>query len=125
MSDETSPDQIESQLNRVLNSEYAYNSFMNSLNIAVIGKTEAGKSSFINAFRSKKNDDPEGARVGFGVNPTRVDPNNQIFTEKVDQNFEINLFDIEGFSDIKDTKVEPQLDKIKKNCGIKEFDVLN
>ena len=114
----------EIELNRILNSEYDFSMVRNSLNIAVIGKTIAGKSSFINAFRGLKNDDPRAAIVGAGVNPTRIDANNQKFTVNVGTDFEINFFDIEGFSDIKDTKVEPQLEKIKQNCNIKEFDAI-
>jgi GTPase SAR1 family protein len=125
MSDEIN-EQIENTLNSNLNSDYDIHiGSSNMLNIAVIGKTKAGKSSFINAFRGITNDHPDAAKTGIGVNPTNVAANNQKFVIKDDDDsFQINLFDIKGFSDNNDTEVEPQLDEIKKACNIKEFDAI-
>lgn len=91
------------------------------INIAVIGKTGTGKSSFINAFRNLENNDKDAAKAGSAANPTpcRIDP-----YRKEEKQMKINLFDFNGFSDSNDTKLEIQLNERKKSFNIKEFDAV-
>ncbi|CAF1055189.1 unnamed protein product [Brachionus calyciflorus] len=67
------------------------------LNIAIIGKTGSGKSSFLNAFRGLSNNEGDAA---------------------------IESADSEGFMDNNNTDIEIFLEKIKKEYNIVEFDAI-
>ena len=91
---------------------------MNQLNIAIIGRTHTGKSSFLNGFRGIANNDPQAAITGAGVNPTHVRTDNQRFVIQTEDSLQINLFDINGFSDHLDTDVETQLITLREKCRV-------
>ena len=98
----------EAILDSILEAEYEPDlTDIKTLNVAVIGKTGSGKSSFLNAFRNIKNTHRDAARVGAGVNPTLVD------REKFIVDAGINLYDLKGFFDNQGTNVEEELNKVR------------
>ena len=52
------------------------------------------------------------------MNPTHVRTDNQKFVIQTEDSLQINLFDINGFSDHLDTDVETQLITLREKCRV-------
>ncbi|CAF0705992.1 unnamed protein product [Brachionus calyciflorus] len=100
------------------------------LNIAVIGRTGSGKSTFINAFRGLGNNNVDSAVAGERAHGIRV----EIYESKFEYNVisdnkqvTINFFDTNGFMDDKGSnlkEIESELRELKLNYAIEEFDAI-
>ena len=99
------------------------------LNIAIVGRTGTGKSSFINAFRKVLNNQQNAAKEGANTKETEI----KIKEAKLEHNVTvnnmevtINFFDTKGFMDNNNTDVEVFLQELKKEKDFKidEFDAI-
>ncbi|RNA29242.1 interferon-inducible GTPase -like protein [Brachionus plicatilis] len=97
------------------------------LNIAIIGKTGSGKSSFLNAFRGISNNEVNAARVSANAEgcPVHIEEAKfQHIIKKENIEYLINFFDTIGFQDSNNTNIEKFLNELKKFHNIDEFDAL-
>ncbi len=128
-----SPEDEQTFINNFIQSETNDESYLSAdcLNIAVIGKTGAGKSSFINAFRGLKYKDGlidnNIAKQGAPIKGVQLDVLKAKYEyEATIGNIKImiNFFDSMGFMDTENTSIEDFLNKIKDYYKIKEFDAI-
>ncbi len=128
-----SPEDEEKLINTFIQTEIDKDSFESSesLNIAVIGKTGVGKSSFINAFRQltfrygdeAKNIAKQGACIkGVHVDVSEVKYEHKSKIDNVE--IKINFFDSMGFMDIDKTNIQTFLIQIGEKHKIGEFDAI-
>ncbi|RNA25343.1 interferon-inducible GTPase 5-like [Brachionus plicatilis] len=97
------------------------------LNVAIIGKTGSGKSSFLNAFRGISNNEKNSAKVGADPKGTLIEIEKSKFEHKIQKEnieFTINFYDTIGFQDNNNSNIEDFLFELKNHHNVEEFDAI-